>query len=336
MKKVKIIFNHFVDECKADLKEEVRSWKNDFLTLKKEVRSLKIHSLARKVKTNLLTLKKEARSSWAKNAVRLLGAFLCILMFIYFNSLSNRHHYKYQANYPCQHFKDSHIVIAQVYDYLKEFDPHFNRLNIWYQAGEKKGVAYAQEIVDSASFGKRCKKLTYGEKVNVTSVYHGIFGARYFSTITDGGDGTFTSYNSGHLFNRLPPNVYTYIYQKDMIAILSNDDKKHQIALNTLKGIHKENLTEEEFDRISSREVVEDMVNHAGPGSNEYLTRDEIIREIANEITIEVVDKKSFSSGMISFKATVVRFHVPEFYKKYRTLNALRTGAAKLGDFAPK
>ena len=49
-----------------------------------------------------------------------------------------------------------------------------------------------------------------------------------------------------------------------------------------------------------------------------------------------IVDKKSFSSGMISFKATVVRFHVPEFYKKYRTLNALRTGAAKLGDFEPK
>ena len=209
MKKVKIIFNHFVDELKTDL-----------LTLKD------------KLKTSLLTLKEEARSPSTKNNVRLLGVFLCILMLVYFNTQFIRYHYTYQFNYPCQYLKDSHILITQVYDYLKKFDPHFNRLNIWYQAGQKDGVAFANEIIAPESLGKpRCRKFTYGEEINLTEIYHGVFGSRYFSTISGGGDGTFTQYNNGNLFDSIPPGVYSYIYHKDMVAIFSNDDKKHQTAL---------------------------------------------------------------------------------------------------------
>ena len=182
MKKVKIIFNHFVDELKTDL-----------LTLKD------------KLKTSLLTLKEEARSPSTKNNVRLLGVFLCILMLVYFNTQFIRYHYTYQFNYPCQYLKDSHILITQVYDYLKKFDPHFNRLNIWYQGGDKDGVAFANEIIAPESLGKpRCKKYTYGEEINLTKIYHGVFGSRYFSTISGGGDGTFTQYNNGNLFDSIP------------------------------------------------------------------------------------------------------------------------------------
>mgnify|MGYP006129099751 FL=1 len=221
--------------------------------------------------------------------------------------------------------KDSHILITQVYDYLKKFDPHFNRLNIWYQAGQKDGVAFANEIIAPESLGKpRCRKFTYGEEINLTEIYHGVFGSRYFSTISGGGDGTFTRYNNGNLFDSIPPGVYSYIYHKDMVAIFSNDDKKHQTALNTLKKIHKENLTEEELAKISLGEEPK------GSGYAEWKYK--IITEIAEEITIEVVDKKSFSSGLMSFKVTIVRFHVPKFYKKHKSLNALKSGAVKLED----
>ena len=67
MKKVKIIFNHFVDELKTDLLSVKDELKTDLLTLKD------------KLKTSLLTLKEEARSPSTKNNVRLLGVFLCIL-----------------------------------------------------------------------------------------------------------------------------------------------------------------------------------------------------------------------------------------------------------------
>jgi|TARA_B100001013_G_scaffold344108_1_gene273492 hypothetical protein len=313
MKKVKIIFNHFVDELKTDLLSVKDELKTDLLTLKD------------KLKTSLLTLKEEARSPSTKNNVRLLGVFLCILMLVYFNTQFIRYHYTYQFNYPCQYLKDSHILITQVYDYLKKFDPHFNRLNIWYQAGQKDGVAFANEIIAPESLGKpRCRKFTYGEEINLTEIYHGVFGSRYFSTISGGGDGTFTRYNNGNLFDSIPPGVYSYIYHKDMVAIFSNDDKKHQTALNTLKKIHKENLTEEELAKISLGEEPK------GSGYAEWKYK--IITEIAEEITIEVVDKKSFSSGLMSFKVTIVRFHVPKFYKKHKSLNALKSGAVKLED----
>ena len=153
MKKVKIIFNHFVDELKTDLLSVKDELKTDLLTLKD------------KLKTSLLTLKEEARSPSTKNNVRLLGVFLCILMLVYFNTQFIRYHYTYQFNYPCQYLKDSHILITQVYDYLKKFDPHFNRLNIWYQAGQKDGVAFANEIIAPESLGKpRCRKFTYGRQ----------------------------------------------------------------------------------------------------------------------------------------------------------------------------
>ena len=294
------------------------------MTLKDELKT-DLLTLKDKLKTSLLTLKEEARSPSTKNNVRLLGVFLCILMLVYFNTQFIRYHYTYQFNYPCQYLKDSHILITQVYDYLKKFDPHFNRLNIWYQGGHKDGVAFANEIIAPESLGKpRCKKFTYGEEINLTEIYHGVFGSRYFSTISGGGDGTFTQYNNGNLFDSIPSDVYSYIYHKDMVAIFSNDDKKHQTALNTLKKIHKENLTEEELAKISSGEGME------GSGYVEW--KHKIITEIAEEITTEVVDKKSFSSGLMSFKVTIVRFHVPKFYKKHKSLNALQSGAVKLED----
>ena len=84
MKKVKIIFNHFVDELKTDLLSVKDELKTDLLTLKD------------KLKTSLLTLKEEARSPSTKNNVRLLGVFLCILMLVYFNTQFIRYHYTYQ------------------------------------------------------------------------------------------------------------------------------------------------------------------------------------------------------------------------------------------------
>ena len=83
-------------------------------------------------------------------------------------------------------------------------------------------------------------------------------------------------------------------------------------------------MTEEELAEISSREGL--------AGSDYVEWKHEIITEIAEEITIEVVDKKSFSSGLMSFKVTIVRFHVPKFYKKHKSLNALKSGAVKLED----
>ena len=257
-------------------------------------------------------------SNLGKNKVRLLGVGLFILILASLNTLwQAKHVYTYQFNYPCQYFKDSHILITQVYDYLKQFDPHFNRLNIWYESDGRGGAMLGNEIIVPERLGKpRCRRYSYGEAINLTLVYHGVFGSRYFNTITGGGDGTFTAYNTGHFFNDIPPNAYFYIYHKDMVAIFSNDDKKHQTALNTLKQLHKENLTQEDLAKMSEREIL----------GSDY------VREIAEEVTIEVVDKKSFSSGLLSFKVTVVRFYAPKFYKKHQTLNALGSGAIKLDD----
>ena len=261
----------------------------------------------------------------------------------------------YQWDYKLTYLQDSHRLITEVYDYLKRYDPLFNRMMLMYEGGYQ-----GKNIVDEIAVHENVIQpkdpalpaSSYGEKINYTLIYNAIGAARYFSSLVPihirsdlGWQGSIYPYYEGYTFSDIGPHAYSRINYKDTIAILSRVEEKHQQAKETLEKMSISNISSKKLAEIMEKyrntddrfeiyshvfKKIRDSDSILSRFTKKYVSEvlekvpmkpiltENMIKDMANELKFETIDEQYFSSGSIKFKVTIVKAVMPEHYKKQK------------------
>jgi len=237
----------------------------------------------------------------------------------------------YRWDYKFSYLQHSHHLITEVYDYLKKYDPLFNRLVLMYEGGFRDGnnideIALHENVIQPKN--PALPASSYGEKINYTLIYSGIAGARYFTEqvpayiMSDTGwQGSFYPYYQGHNFSEIPLNAYSTINYKDTIAILSRVEEKHQQAKETLKKLNTQNIPPEKLKEMIERgqnmegkwnDFVAEKFNLYSDVFKRYKNSDwklvKWLGEYATEILEEIPMTPLLTEDMVEDMAREVRF----------------------------
>ena len=262
----------------------------------------------------------------------------------------------YRWDYKLTYLQDSHRLITEVYDYLKKYDPFFNRIVLMYEGGYQDAkivdeVAIHQNVTQHKDLALPAS--SYGEKINYTMIYNAIAGARYFSSLVPvhirsdlGWQGNIYPYYQGYTFSEIPLfDAYSRINYKDTIAILSRVEEKHQQAKETLEKMIISNISSKKLTEIMDKyrstdekfeiyshvfKKIRDSESMLSSFTKGYVSEvlekipmkplltESMIKDMANELTFKTIDEQYFSSGSIEFKVTLVRAIMPQHYKKQK------------------
>jgi len=236
----------------------------------------------------------------------------------------------YRWDYKFTYLEDSHRLVTEVYDYLKKYDPLFNRLVLMYEGGYRDGKFTDEIAIHKNVTQPRDPALpasSYGEKINYTAIYNAIAGARYFSSLVPvhirsdlGWLGNFYPYYQGYTFSEIPLNAYSRINYKDTIAILSRVEEKHQQAKETLEKMSISNIsskrlgeimekyrdTDDKFDIHSHVYKIHARVFKKIKDSDSMLSK--FIKEYTGEILEKVPMKPLLTENMIEDMANELKF----------------------------